>query len=48
MSVITNFFRRGRGMAANETTLYERAKLARTMPGETGARAGARYGFIVN
>ncbi len=48
MSAITKFFRRDRGTAANETTLYERAKLARTMPGETGARAGARYGFIVN
>ena len=48
MSAITNFFRRNRGMTANETTLHERARLARTMPGETGARAGARYGFIVN
>lgn len=48
MSAITKFFRRDRGRTSNATTFFERARLARTMPGETGARAGARYGFIVN
>jgi len=48
MTAITRFFRRDRGMTANETTLHERARLARTMPGEIGARAGARFGFILN
>ena len=48
MTAITKFFRRNRSVSANETTLFERARLARTMPGETGARAGSRYGFIVN
>jgi len=48
MTAITKFFRRDRVASGNATTLFERARLARTMPGETGARAGARYGFIVN
>ncbi|GAB4356533.1 MAG: hypothetical protein Kow0026_16360 [Oricola sp.] len=48
MFPISRFFRRERGMITNETTLFERARLARTMPGETGARAGARYGFLIN
>ncbi|QKV17342.1 hypothetical protein HTY61_02110 [Oricola thermophila] len=48
MNAFTRFFRRRRNAAANSTTLFERARLARTMPGETGARAGSRYGFIVN
>lgn len=48
MSAITKFFRRERGLTTNDTAFYERARFARTMPGETGARAGARYGFIVN
>lgn len=48
MTAITRFFRRNRSAASNATTYFERARLARTMPGETGARAGARFGFIVN
>jgi hypothetical protein len=34
--------------ASNPTTVFERARLARTMPGQTGAVAASRYGFIVN
>ncbi len=30
----------------NLTTALERQKLARTMPGQTGAVAGARLGFL--
>ena len=32
----------------NLTTALERQRLGRTMPGQTGAMAGARYGFLVN
>lgn len=45
MTAFTRFFRRDR--ALNEATLFARARLARTMPGETGARAGSRYGFLI-
>lgn len=31
----------------NLTTALERQKLGRTMPGQTGAVAGARLGFLV-
>jgi len=31
----------------NLTTAIERQKLGRTMPGQTGAVAGARLGFLV-
>lgn len=32
----------------NLTTALERQRLSRTMPGETGAMAGSRFGFLVN
>lgn len=32
----------------NPTTTLERQRLGRTMPGQTGALAGSRFGFIVN
>ncbi|WP_199223217.1 hypothetical protein [Oricola cellulosilytica] len=48
MSVITRFFRRNRKVSGNDATVFERARLARTMPGETAARAGSRYGFLIN
>ncbi|MFZ2102181.1 MAG: hypothetical protein WAU86_16625 [Oricola sp.] len=47
MTAITKFFRRNRGVTPNEATMFARARLARTMPGETGARAGSRYGFFI-
>jgi len=31
---------------ANITTMLERQRLARTMPGQTGAVAAARLGFV--
>jgi hypothetical protein len=31
----------------NLTTALERQKLSRTMPGQTGAMAGARFGALV-
>lgn len=31
----------------NLTTALERQKLGRTMPGQTGAMAGARFGALV-
>ncbi len=33
---------------ANLSTLRERERLGRTMPGQTAALAASRYGFIVN
>lgn len=47
MSVFSKFFGR-KVRAANPVTAMERARFAKTMPGETGARAGARFGFIIN
>lgn len=32
----------------NLTTALERQRLSRTMPGQTGALAASRYGFLVN
>ncbi len=32
----------------NLTTTLERQRLGRTMPGQTGALAGSRFGFIIN
>ncbi len=46
MNLFARLFRARR--AANQTTVMERARLGRTMPGQTGAMAGARYGFLVN
>lgn len=34
--------------ASNPTTVFERARLARTMPGQTASLAASRYGFLVN
>ncbi len=31
----------------NMTTQRERERFLRTMPGEMGARAGERYGFLI-
>ena len=31
----------------NLTTTFERARLARSMPGEMGARTGSRFGLFV-
>ena len=47
MSAILRFFRRRFMAPVNPTTHWERARLAQTMPGETGARAGERYGFLI-
>jgi hypothetical protein len=53
MSIFAKFFRVGTLAAyapttgANLTTTFERNRLGRTMPGETGARAGSRYGLFV-
>lgn len=33
---------------SNLTTMLERQRLGNTMPGQTGAMAGSRYGFLVN
>ena len=39
-------FRRNR-LSSNIATALERQRLAGTMPGQTGAMAGARYGMLV-
>ncbi|MDN2568330.1 hypothetical protein N1F89_19060 [Aquibium sp. A9E412] len=44
---ILNIFRGGR-REANLTTVLERQRLNRTMPGQTGALAASRYGYVVN
>ncbi|MGN6468460.1 MAG: hypothetical protein ACTHLC_02615 [Rhizobiaceae bacterium] len=43
------FFRRFRKSrsSSNLTTTLERQRLAQTMPGQTGAIAGARLGILV-
>ena len=33
---------------ANMTTIMERQRFGRTMPGQTAALAASRYGFLVN
>lgn len=33
---------------SNPTTVFERARLARTMPGQTASLAASRFGYIVN
>ena len=35
-------------VSRNLTTELERARLSRTMPGQTAAIAAARFGYIVN
>ncbi|MBX3530882.1 MAG: hypothetical protein KF849_09760 [Rhizobiaceae bacterium] len=47
MRLFSRFFR-ARRTASNLTTELERARLSRTMPGQTAAMAAARFGFIVN
>ncbi|MBX3580741.1 MAG: hypothetical protein KF810_02440 [Rhizobiaceae bacterium] len=37
----------GKNRSVNLTTALERQKLGRTMPGQTGAMAGTRYGTLV-
>lgn len=45
MRLLSRFFSARR--QANPTTVFERARLARTMPGQTGALAASRYGSFV-
>jgi hypothetical protein len=45
MKFLSRLFRRNREM--NLVTALERQRLGRTMPGQTGAVAGARLGFLV-
>ena len=45
MKFLSRLFGNSREM--NLTTALERRRLARTMPGQTGAVAGARLGFLV-
>ncbi|MBO6716500.1 MAG: hypothetical protein JJ913_00945 [Rhizobiaceae bacterium] len=33
---------------SNLATEFERQRLSRTMPGQTGALAASRYGFVLN
>lgn len=43
------FSRFGRlGAARNPHTVFARQRLGRTMPGETGALAASRLGFLVS
>lgn len=46
MKLLSRLFLRRR--ASSLATVLERQRLGRTMPGQTGALAGARYGFLVN
>jgi hypothetical protein len=46
MKLVARLFR-GRSKA-NLTTELERRRLGLTMPGQTGALAASRYGFILN
>lgn len=46
MKIIDRFF--GGRRETSLTTALERQRLGRTMPGQTGALAASRYGFIVN
>lgn len=43
MKLFTRFFAR---RESNMTTAMERQRLSRTMPGQTGAVAAARLGFV--
>lgn len=53
MSIFAKFFRAGMFAAyepttgRNLTTTFERKRLSGTMPGEVGARAGAKYGLML-
>ena len=45
MKLFSRLFARRDG---NPTTAFERQRLGRTMPGQTAAIAGNRFGFLVN
>ncbi|QPC88095.1 hypothetical protein GA830_16060 [Mesorhizobium sp. NBSH29] len=45
MKLFTRLFGR---RDSNITTALERQRLGRTMPGQTGAAAAARLGFLIN
>ena len=47
MSAILRWLRLGATAPANPSQQTGLARLAQTMPGETGARAGERYGFLI-
>lgn len=53
MTIFARLFRVGTAAAyaptsgTNLTTAFARDRLARTMPGETAARAGSSYGLFV-
>lgn len=32
----------------NPTTVFERSRFSRTMPGQTAALAAQRYGYLIN
>lgn len=46
MKFFSRFFATRR--ETNLVTELERQRLARTMPGQTGALAASRYGYVVN
>lgn len=46
MKLLSRLFAR-KPSQSNLTTALERQKLGRTMPGQTGAMAGARFGALV-
>ena len=46
MKLFSRFFSSRR--ETNPTTTFERQRLGRTMPGQTGAMAGSRYGFLIS
>lgn len=46
MKLLSRFFSGRR--ESNLVTELERARLGRTMPGQTGALAASRLGFLVN
>lgn len=46
MKFLTRFIRRSQ--KSNPTTVFARQRLGRTMPGETGALAASRLGFLIN
>ncbi len=45
MSLLKSLFRHHPAVA-NSVTVHERARFARTMPGEVAARAGSRFGWV--
>ncbi|MCR4267747.1 hypothetical protein [Nitratireductor sp. ZSWI3] len=46
MRFLARFARRNRD--ANPNTVFARQRLSRTMPGETGALAASRFGYLIN